>query len=66
MVGFAFMQIVNTAMAIPITGWKMGISPKLTVLSGIPIALGVRPPVRLQRMFTPAANQVEPEHQRSR
>jgi ATP-binding cassette subfamily B protein len=54
MVGFAFMQTVNTAMAIPITAWKMwGISPKLTVLSGIPIAFGVGVlQFGLQRMFS--------------
>ncbi len=54
MVGFAFMQTVNTAMAIPITAWKMAhISPKLTVLSAIPIALGVMVlQFGLHKMFT--------------
>lgn len=54
MVGFAFMQTVNTAMAIPITAWMMwGISPKLTMLSGIPIAVGVLVlQFGLHKMFT--------------
>jgi ATP-binding cassette subfamily B protein len=54
MVGFAFMQTVNTAMAIPITAWKMAaISPKLTALSAVPVALGVVVlQLGLRQMFT--------------
>lgn len=41
-VGFGVMQLVNVTLALLLTGWKMvGLSPKLTALTVIPIALAM-------------------------
>ena len=42
MIGFGLMQLVNTTVAITMTGWKMvSISPRLTVWTIIPIAVSM-------------------------
>ncbi len=42
MIGFGLMQVVNTSVAITMTGWKMvSISPRLTLWTIVPIALSL-------------------------
>ena len=42
LVGFGGLQVVNVTIAVALTGWKMAaLSPRLTLVAGLPIVLGV-------------------------
>jgi ATP-binding cassette subfamily B multidrug efflux pump len=42
MVGYGGLQVVNVTMAVVLTGWKMvGVSPRLTVMTLIPVLVGM-------------------------
>lgn len=42
LVGFGGLQVVNVTIAVALTGWKMAaLSPRLTLLAGLPVLLGV-------------------------
>lgn len=42
LVGFGGLQVVNVTVAVVLTGWKMiALSPRLTLLAGLPVLLGI-------------------------
>jgi ATP-binding cassette subfamily B protein len=42
LVGFGGLQIINVTIAVALTGWKMvSLSPRLTLMAGLPILVGV-------------------------
>jgi len=53
LVGFGGLQVVNVTIAVVLTGWKMvALSPRLTLLAGLPILAGVAAvQVAIQRLF---------------
>ncbi len=42
LVGFGGLQVINVTVAVLLTGWKMiALSPRLTLLAGLPVLLGI-------------------------
>ena len=42
LVGFGGLQVINVTIAVVLTGWKMiALSPRLTLLAGLPVLLGI-------------------------